>query len=167
MQRHRYISSLIAIAALLLVPQTLRAEGDTTRPSYIAPRTAQSWLEQGQQVSFLDVREAKEFIAGHIGGARNIPFDEVEQHLAEFPETQPIVVYCIHSSHRAPAAAKMLRKAGRSNVYVLEGGIVEWEVDGLPIQASDLAKAPEILPLGRECEAKVKAWEERSGTWKN
>ena len=97
-------------------------------------------------MTLLDVRQSKEFIAGHLPGARNIVFDHVAALLSELPTDQPIVTYCIHSAHRAPEATKTLRRLGFANAYVLEGGIVAWQAGGLTIQSSDFAQAPRILP---------------------
>src|SRR5207302_9402145 len=45
-------------------------------------------------VVLVDVRPEEEFAAGHIGGARAIPFDELEQRLAELPADREVVAYC-------------------------------------------------------------------------
>jgi rhodanese-related sulfurtransferase len=45
-------------------------------------------------VVLVDVRPAEEFAAGHIDGARSIPFDELERRLAELPPDREVVAYC-------------------------------------------------------------------------
>src|SRR5436309_8980417 len=42
-------------------------------------------LSRGDAV-LVDVRPAREYEAGHIGGARSIPIEELERRLAELPE---------------------------------------------------------------------------------
>ena len=123
---------------------------------YVSVETVQGWLGANQPVTFLDVREQDEFKAGHLPGARNIPSHQIESILDELPHERPIVTYCIHSAHRAPEAAQRLRELGFTNAYVLEGGIVAWQSGGLTIRASDLAKAPVILPLTTRCVNKVR-----------
>jgi len=68
-----------------------------------------------------DVRRPDEFESGHFPGAVNIPVDEVESRLAEFPQPrdQKIVVYC-HSGRRSGLAKQMLEKAGYKDV--INGG---------------------------------------------
>ena len=144
-------SMLCTAIVLLALSDAARAEEDATRPPYVQPREVQAWLEAGRPITWLDVRQADEFAAGHIAGAINIPYDQVASLTETLPHDQPIVLYCIHSAHRAPEAAKTLRAAGFENASVLEGGIVAWEAAGLPIQAAALAKAPQILPYTERC----------------
>ena len=92
-----------------------------------------------------------EIAAGHIAGATNILYSRVAELAPQLPHDQPIVLYCIHSAHRAPEAAATLRKLGFSNTAILEGGIVAWQADGRAIHASDLANEPKILPLTARC----------------
>ncbi len=118
--------------------------------AYVEVQTARQWVAHGA-VTFLDVRAADEFAAGHLPGAINIPHDQVQTLAEQLPHEQPIVVYCIHSAHRAPDAAKRLKALGFGNAYVLEGGIVAWEAGGQTIQANDLAATPTILPMTSRC----------------
>lgn len=60
----------------------------------------------------LDVRTAREFSAGHLGDARNIPHDQVVQQPGLLgPKDRPILVYC-QSGGRSRAAAGALEAAG-------------------------------------------------------
>ena len=52
----------------------------------------------------LDVRTPKEFAAGHVPGAVNVPYDQVASHLAEIPKDKDVVLYC-QSGRRAGLAA--------------------------------------------------------------
>lgn len=47
-----------------------------------------------QSIYILDIRDQKDFEAGHIQGAHNIPFREVGKHLDELPADKTLVVYC-------------------------------------------------------------------------
>ena len=82
----------------------------------------------------LDVRDKKEFAAGHIVHAVNIPYaalngrvDEIKKHLQ-----RPIVVACKMGQHSGTAGA-ILRKHGFQNVCRLAGGIAEWRNQNLPV----------------------------------
>lgn len=68
----------------------------------------------------LDVRTPEEFAAGHVGGAVNIPVQQLEAALGTFParEDQDIVVYC-QSGRRSANAAGILQRAGYSKVHDL------------------------------------------------
>ncbi|MFK8328827.1 ArsR/SmtB family transcription factor [Pseudomonas sp. BJa5] len=45
-------------------------------------------------VTLLDVRPADEFAQGHLPGAINIPFQELQQRLGELPPSQEVIAYC-------------------------------------------------------------------------
>ncbi len=85
-------------------------------------------------VTVLDVRPREEFGLGHLPGAVNIPFEELERRLAELPPSQDIVAYC-----RGPNclfsvdAARLLKEGGRSAAH-LENGFPDWKVARLPVE---------------------------------
>ena len=82
----------------------------------------------------LDVREDKEYAAGHIPKARHIPLGQLSgriQELDKFKST-PILVTC-RSGHRSARACGMLKKAGFETVYNQAGGIIAWERANLPV----------------------------------
>ncbi len=151
-------SALMAFGCLgLLAAGHTACADDAPRPqaAYVDTATVKTWLAEGRPITFLDVREADEFAAGHLPGARNIPHDQVASIANELPHDQPIVVYCIHSAHRAPEAAKTLRGLGFANATVLEGGIVAWQAGGMGTRPGVLPQAPPILPVRSRCQYKT------------
>jgi rhodanese-related sulfurtransferase len=80
----------------------------------------------------LDVRDATEYGAGHLANSRNIPTAELDKRVAELPANKPVVVVCASGS-RAARAASALRKAGRTDVFCLDGGLAGWRQAGLPV----------------------------------
>ena len=144
---------LVACTGLFIAsaPAWAGIRADTSAAPYVSPATVKIWMEEGKRLVFLDVREADEFAAGHLPGAINIVYDQVDGLAKQLPHDRPIVAYCIHSAHRAPEAAKTLRRLGFENVVVLEGGIVAWQTEGLTIRANNVARTPKILPLTKRC----------------
>ena len=146
----------ITHAPLILLLLAATAAADTAAPTtqglYVSPATVKSWMDEGRLIRLLDVREPDEFAAGHIAGAINIPHEQVAAQAAQLPRDRPIVLYCIHSAHRAPAAAQALRALGLAQAYVMEGGIVAWQAGGLTLRAGDLALEPTILPKTERCD---------------
>ena len=80
----------------------------------------------------LDVRSPEEFSEGRIPGAVNIPYDALEERLAELAAGQDdeIIVYC-RSGRRAVIAEEILVAAGYRNVRDLEGHMIGWDAAGL------------------------------------
>ena len=83
----------------------------------------------------LDVREEKEFKAGHILNARLIPMGKLGERIGELERNreQPIIVMCA-SGWRSAAACVLLGKEGFANACYLTGGIQAWKKAGLPLE---------------------------------
>ena len=64
-----------------------------------------------------------------------IPYDQTAQQLSQYPadKNAKIVLYCL-SGRMSSIAAKELVKAGYTNVWHLDGGMVAWEQQGLPLK---------------------------------
>ncbi|SDN94357.1 Rhodanese-related sulfurtransferase [Halomonas shengliensis] len=82
----------------------------------------------------VDTREAGDFKAGHIAGARNIPQSRLDERMSELEKVKdkPIIVACKHGQAAGAAVAK-LTKAGYPRVLKLKGGMMQWQADGLPV----------------------------------
>ncbi len=87
-----------------------------------------------QNALVLDVRDKKEFEAGHIVDAINIPHGSLESRIDELKkyEDRPIVIICRMGQH-AGTAGTLLRKKGFDNVTRLTGGMSEWRNQSLPV----------------------------------
>ena len=71
-------------------------------------------------VKVVDVRTPAEFAEGHVPGAINIPYDEMEKRYAEIgPASTPVLVYC-RTGHRSGIAARTLREKGYSKLFDLQ-----------------------------------------------
>jgi rhodanese-related sulfurtransferase len=68
-------------------------------------------LESSHRFWLLDVRTPKEFQAGHIPGATNIPIDDLRSRLDELPRDAEIAVYC-QVGKRGYLATRILMQAG-------------------------------------------------------
>lgn len=97
-------------------------------------KTVSAKLNAGENLFVLDVREADEFKAGHIEGAVNIPIRSLAKNLSKLPgdKATPIVVAC-KSGIRAAYATMALNILGYSNVRDVQGGMLAWEKDALPV----------------------------------
>jgi len=78
-----------------------------------------------RKAQLIDIREADEFNAGHILGARNIPLSQIRLRYKELREDQPVYLYC-QSGFRTGRAAQYLKKQGYKDFYQLKGGFKSW-----------------------------------------
>jgi sulfur-carrier protein adenylyltransferase/sulfurtransferase len=99
----------------------------------LTPVGLRTLLDQASRTSALvlvDVREPREFNAGHLEGAINIPVSELQRRLKEIaPQANP--VFICRSGSRSLAACAMALRAGITAPAHLEGGLLAWagEVD--------------------------------------
>lgn len=86
-------------------------------------------MDAGEKFALIDVRERYEYEIAKIDGAKLIPLGEIEARADEIKNGE-IIVHC-HSGVRSAQAVTILRNAGLTNVYNLEGGIDAWsqEID--------------------------------------
>jgi len=84
----------------------------------------------------VDVREADEYAAGHIGGAVHISRGILEFRFSSNPSLQArdlkVVLYC-KTSGRAALAAVALQDMGYLNVKSIVGGFDAWVGAGKPV----------------------------------
>ncbi|MBZ9558722.1 MULTISPECIES: rhodanese-like domain-containing protein [Modicisalibacter] len=82
----------------------------------------------------VDIRDEKEFRAGHIAGARNIPNNRLDDRLSELDKfkDKPIVVVCKQGQTAGTAVGK-LTGAGFARAVKLKGGMAQWQADNLPV----------------------------------
>ncbi len=90
----------------------------------------------------LDVRDKREFDAGHIVDAINIPVTRLASRVKELEKfkQRPIVVACKMGQHSGEAC-KILASAGFADVVRVRGGIAAWRADQLPLVPTAAPKA--------------------------
>ncbi|WP_371478916.1 rhodanese-like domain-containing protein [Kitasatospora sp. NBC_00315] len=86
-----------------------------------------------QGVLVLDVREAFEFAAGHVPGARWVPLGMLARGLVDLPRDRTVMVICA-SGNRSRIGAELLGCAGFDAASVL-GGTAEWSPSGRDLAA--------------------------------
>jgi rhodanese-related sulfurtransferase len=82
----------------------------------------------------VDVRDADEFAAAHMGGARNVPLDQLEARLPEVVKNKalPVILVCANGN-RANRALAVAKKLGYEQAQVLAGGLRAWKDANLPL----------------------------------
>ena len=83
----------------------------------------------------IDVCEPNEFAAGHVGGAKNIPLDQLEEKLSGVVKNKalPVILVC-QSGARSARAAAIAKKLGYEQAQSLGGGLGAWRTANLPVE---------------------------------
>lgn len=90
-------------------------------------------LVNAEQAVVLDIRPAKEFAAGHIVDALNIPADKLNARLSELEKHKAKTIIVVDGmGQHAGTWCSVLQKAG-FNAAKLSGGISTWRGDNLPL----------------------------------
>jgi rhodanese-related sulfurtransferase len=107
---------------------------NTSTPAAIDSQALRALLDSAAPPRVLDVRTPGEFETVHIAGAYNVPLDLLREHREQILKhlDEDVVLVC-QAGQRAAQAEETLRKAGLTNVHVLDGGIAAWIGKGLPV----------------------------------
>ena len=83
----------------------------------------------------IDVSETEEFAAGHVGGAKNVPFGELEDKLPAAAKNKalPLILVCATGA-RANRAVAVAKKLGYEQAQALGGGLKAWREANLPVE---------------------------------
>ena len=102
------------------------------RGSTLTHVQATQMLNQDKAI-VLDVRPASDFAQAHLPGAINVPLTDMVLKIGQLTkyQSQSIIVVC-DSGIQSRKARSQLKKVGFNDVYVLNGGINEWQSQGLP-----------------------------------
>jgi rhodanese-related sulfurtransferase len=125
---HPFLVGTFAVLLTLFIRNETQRGGKGVTPQELVN------LVNREGAVVLDVRDSKEFAAGHIVDAVNVPHAALESRLAELEKykEKPVTIVCKMGQH-AGAAGAMLRKAGFASVSRLTGGMTEWRNQNLPV----------------------------------
>ena len=125
---------ILFISSLPVFSSNIAAQ-ETTIKLLPAKAFAQS-MDSASQKQILDVRTPEEFQSGHIATAKNINIYDADfkTQLKKLDKEKPVFVYC-KVGGRSAKAAKILQELGFTTVYDLEGGMLAWENNKLPVAA--------------------------------
>ena len=86
------------------------------------------WMDEGRQVTLIDVRNPPEWEVCRIEGAKLIPMGEIQNRLGELNPEDVIVAHCHHGA-RSAQVVHFLRQKGFSRAINLAGGIEAWSLE--------------------------------------
>jgi len=123
------VSVALASGGLLLWPMLKGAtEGGLTSAAAVQ-------LINREKAVVIDVCEADEFAAGHVGGAKHIALNQLEERLPAVVKnkTLPLILVC-QSGARSGRAVAIAKKLGYEKAQSLAGGLGAWKSANLPIE---------------------------------
>jgi rhodanese-related sulfurtransferase/DNA-binding transcriptional ArsR family regulator len=130
--------------ALREVARTRLPDAEAARAAYLGSDEPAEPVSRGEllrraragEVLVLDVRPAAEYSAGHIPGAVSVPLGDLPARLGALPASTEIVAYCRGAyCVLARDAVRQLRASGLAARHLAEG-MLEWRLDGLPVDAA-------------------------------
>ena len=116
---------LISIAVVIVIIIAYVLINSMRLKKAVTNLTQEEFIQGYRKAQLIDLREPKEFDAGHILGARNIPMTQLKQRQNEIRPDLPVYLYC-QNTGRSARAALTLKKKGYNQIYQLQGGFKTW-----------------------------------------
>ena len=94
-----------------------------------------AWLDAGEALHLIVVREDREYAADHLPAATHLGKGIIERDIEQLiPDSSAkIVLYC-GGGYRSALAADSLQNMGYSAVWSMDGGIRGWREAGYPTE---------------------------------
>ena len=123
---------LILVAFLFLALQACKNAEESNNIELLSPAEMQESVETNHNAQLVDVRTKEEFGVSHLKNAQNIcvTSDDFSEKVKTLDKDKPVYVYC-KKGGRSARAAQILKEMGFKKVYDLEGGLTNWEDEGL------------------------------------
>ncbi|MDH5609867.1 MAG: rhodanese-like domain-containing protein [Cyclobacteriaceae bacterium] len=83
-------------------------------------------IDSGAAIRIIDVRSPTEYETRHIGGAENIPLDQLAGRLGELTGASLVVTVCGKGGGRSATGSGLVNEAGHSPAAWLCGGTDAW-----------------------------------------
>lgn len=127
-----YLIAIALVSGSLLFWPILRGASATG----LTPEATVQLINRSKAV-VIDVCEADEFATGHVVGAKNVPFGEIEKKLTTVVKNKglPLILVC-QSGARSGRAVALAKTLGYEQAQSLAGGLAAWRTANLPIERS-------------------------------
>ena len=122
------LSIALTSGALLIWPVIQGASGGLTAEGAVQ-------LINREKAVVIDVGESEEFAAGHLGSAKNIPLNQLEEKLTGAVKNKalPVILVC-QTGARSSRAVAIAKKLGYEQAQALAGGLKSWRAANLPLE---------------------------------
>ncbi|MFQ5555869.1 MAG: rhodanese-like domain-containing protein [Acidimicrobiia bacterium] len=110
-------------------------------PSQLPPVPAVSAMEAALLLAdgdavLIDVRDPEEWAQATIPKAEFRPMSTINDWYGRLPRDTTVIVYCKTGARSHAVVHALSTQAGFTNAVNLEGGIVAWAADDLPVESS-------------------------------
>lgn len=127
-QQNILLFGAVAVSFIALI--IIEYRGWQTRGANLSTGKLSQKVNNGAKL--IDLRRQEDFRAGHIAGAKNLPFEELKNQAETIGnKNDSFVLYC-YSGNSSAKMITQLRKLGYSDVSHLRGGMNTWQTDSLP-----------------------------------
>lgn len=132
-----------SLSNLVINPGGPIAKLTPTTGHYVPAEQVSNELKAGARMVILDARVTSDWMSSHIPGAYPAPFYDAlpPDLLKALPRSgTPIVLYCGCPHAASDEVAELLKKAGFTNVVVIEEGVLIWAQRGYPLTFGKAAR---------------------------
>jgi rhodanese-related sulfurtransferase len=123
---------LLIMALLASFPGVLLigapAEGGEGGTEGVNAAELKSMIDNGEDLTIIDVRTPEEYNGGHIPGSISVPINTIKD-FETLPYDGKVVLYCT-AGVRSSKASKIFASKGVEELMDLKGGIRAWEKSG-------------------------------------
>ncbi|OYT68840.1 MAG: sulfurtransferase [Armatimonadetes bacterium JP3_11] len=121
---------LIGILALFGL-SACELQDATAQQKTVTPREVYEQRTR-KDVVIIDVRTPEEFQMERIREALNKPLQTIQEWVNTLPKDKKIYFVC-RSGNRSAQAQRIAQQAGYENTYNMQGGMLAWKREGLPV----------------------------------
>jgi len=126
---HPLLAAGLILMGLTVLFYELRLRGRSVFE--VTPSQAVRLINQGARV--VDLRERAAYEAGHLIESMQLPAaDLVAQADKKLKKNKPVLLVC-DSGGTSGRCVEPLRKLGFENTFSLQGGIIAWQRENLPV----------------------------------
>ncbi len=118
-------------------PETKSDKSETveTKIDHASATQADELMKKDPAIVILDIRTPDEYATGHIPKSINIDFkaDNFEDELKTLDTSKTYLVHC-RSGGRSSSSLKTFSKLGFKHIIHLDGGMMDWGREQLPVE---------------------------------
>ncbi len=122
------LAIIVAVFAFMYFFNSNETFSETMKYAYnkISAEQANVLISENSDVTILDIRGEGEYLEGHLPNAILMPYKVLKEKHTSFDKVNKYLVYC-EDGKKSETIARELSKNGFPNIYVLIGGISDWD----------------------------------------